>query len=89
MGTISSLNQTDAAALKSIMTEAVCSLQRIADEKEALKELLEAVAKKHDIPKKALNKLANTIFKHNFGEQQTEHEDLEFLYSSLVGDNDE
>lgn len=87
-GTISSLNPTDKAKLKSILNEAVLSLQRIEDERGALKELIEEVAKKFDIPKKALNKLAQVMFKHNFGDIQSDHEDLEFLYSSIVDDSE-
>jgi len=87
MTTVSSLNPADRAKLKTVLNEAVASLQRIEDEKGALKELLEEVAKKYDIPKKVLSKLATTTFKRNFGALQEEHEDLELLYSNLVDDS--
>jgi hypothetical protein len=85
---ISSLNEADAAKLKTIMHEATAALQRIEDEKEALKELIDDVSKKFDIPKRDLNNLAKVMFKRNFAEKTEAHENLEFLYTSLVGEEE-
>lgn len=70
--------------IQAVITEMVNSLQRISDEREALKELVDSAAKEYNVKKKQINALAKTAFKRNYADLQAEFQDFEFLYESIL-----
>lgn len=77
-------NSEERRKLKMLLSECTHSLQRIDDEREALKDLKAEISKNYNIPKKIVNKLAQTMYKHNYADVQAEHEHFETLYETLV-----
>lgn len=75
---------TDRQKMKQMLAEMTHCLQRADDEKESMKEIAEDVHKQFDVPKKIVNKLARTMYKHNYADLQAENEDFELLYETLV-----
>ena len=74
----------DRQKIKMMITEMTHAMQRIADERSALKDIAAAIAKDFDIPKKQVSKLAKTWFKRDFSDVQAEHEDFETLYEAVL-----
>jgi len=75
---------TDRQKMKQMLAEMTHCLQRADDEKESMKEIADAVHNQFDVPKKIVNKLARTMYKHNYADLQAENEDFELLYETLV-----
>ena len=82
MGDIPS-NPTDRDKLKTMIVEMTNCLERIDAEREQMKEIADAAEKTFDIKKKFLNKMARTMFKHNYSDLQTENEHFELLYETV------
>lgn len=57
---------------------------RIEREKEAVKDIIDAVKDQIELPKKIINRLAKTYHKQNFAEQNTEDKEFAKLYVSIV-----
>lgn len=82
-------NPADRKKLKAILAAMTHSMQKIDDERDAMKELVAAASRDFDIPKKLINKLGKTMYKRTYADIQTENEDFELLYETLVlGKND-
>ena len=77
-------NPKDAQALKVMVVEMTKCLQTIDNEREAMKEIAEAAEEKFGIKKKYINKVARTMFKHNYADLQAENEHFEDLYESVA-----
>lgn len=71
--------------LKAMIVEATQCMSRIDGEKEAMKDIIAAASEKFGIKKPLLNKLARTMYKHNFANLRQENEAFEQLYESLTG----
>lgn len=74
----------DRQKMRMMITEMTHAMQRIEDERSALKDIAEEVSKQFNIPKKHVTKLAKTWFKRNFDELHAEHEDFETLYETIL-----
>ena len=57
---------------------------RVEREKEAIKDIIDAVKDQIELPKKIINRLAKTYQKQNFAEQNTEDKEFAKLYVSIV-----
>lgn len=77
-------NPEDVKKLKTMLVEATHCMQRSDDEKESIKEIIADAYARFDIPKKALRKLATTMYKRNYDDVQAENDDFEYLYEALV-----
>lgn len=74
----------DRQKMKSMITEMTYCMQRIDDEKSAMKDIAAAIEEQFDLPKKHVNKLAKTLYKRNYETLQAENEDFETLYESIL-----
>jgi flagellar motor switch protein FliG len=70
------------------MKEMSNSMTRIDSEKELMKEIVEEVSDKTEVPKKYLNKMARIYHKQNISEVKAENDDLETLYEAVTGASD-
>lgn len=71
--------------LKAMIVEMTHSFSKIDSEREHSKEIASAAAETFTIPKKMVNKIARTMYKHNYSDLQQENEQFELLYESVVG----
>jgi hypothetical protein len=78
----------DKEKLKKVFDEAVVCLQRIDDQREALKEIFTHIKETFQIDPKYSRKLARTYFKNKFNEVQAESEEFESLYTAIIGIDD-
>jgi len=77
-------NPEDRLALKAMIVEITNSLQRIEGEKEQIKDIIDAATDKFEIKPKLVKKMANTMFKHNYSDIQSENDDFEHLYQTII-----
>ena len=78
------LSNADRQKLKTMLVEMTNCLQRIDDERDQMKDIAGAIEDALGIKKKYANKLARTMFKHNYADLQAENEHFEYLYESIV-----
>lgn len=78
------LNPKDAQALKVMIVEMTKCLQTMDNEREAMKDIAESAEEKFGVKKKHINKVARTMFKHNYADLQEENEHFEDLYESVA-----
>ncbi|MGI0076767.1 MAG: hypothetical protein ACREAU_05095 [Nitrosopumilaceae archaeon] len=74
----------DIRKLKAIITEMTHSMQRISDERESLKELVDAASKEYGIKKKQINELAKVAFNANYADVRAAHDDFEYLWQAVI-----
>jgi len=55
-----------------------------AAQQDTIKEAIKAAAEKYEIPKKYMEKMANTFHAGTFERQQQENDDFSILYESIV-----
>jgi len=67
------------------MKEMSNSMTRVDAEKDLMKEIIEEVSDKTEIPKKYLNRMARIYHKQNMAEVKAENSDLEDLYEAVTG----
>jgi len=72
--------QTLLNALKEISD----SMTRVEAEKSLMKEIIDEVSDKVEVPKKYLRKMANIYHKQNLSEVRTEMDDVEALYEAVT-----
>lgn len=77
-------NPNDRQKLKQMLAEMTHCLHRIDSEKESFKEIASEIQTQYNIQKKMVNKIARTMFKHNYADVHAENEHFEHLYESLV-----
>jgi hypothetical protein len=78
------INAKERAELKLMLVEITKLLQDADNTKQYIKDAAEAAQEKFGIKKKLINKLAKTMYKHNYGDLQQENEHFSFLYESLI-----
>lgn len=78
------LSAPERQKLKVVIKNIVDSLTRIDGEREAIKDMIAGASEEYDIEKKMIRKLATTIHNSNFPEIQSENDDFEYLYESIV-----
>jgi vacuolar-type H+-ATPase subunit D/Vma8 len=75
----------DRKKIRGALEEISNSLTRIEAERELIKEILQDVEDKFELPKKYTRKVAKIFHKQNFAEVKTEQEDLETIYETVTG----
>lgn len=78
------VNAADRKKMKSMIVEMTNCLERIDSEKEAMKDIAELAEDQFGIKKKYINKMARTMFKHNYSDLRQETEHFEFLYEAVI-----
>jgi len=78
------VSEEDRKAMKAMIVEMTNCLERIEGEKEQMKEIAGEAEEKFKIKKKFVNKMAKTMFKHNYADLLQETEHFEFLYEAVV-----
>ena len=74
----------DKKKIKDALFEISNSYTRIDAEKELIKDIVEDLADKFELPKKHINKIARAYHKQNYNEQVTDSEEFQHLYESLL-----
>lgn len=77
-------NPIDKKKIKDALFEISNSYTRIDAEKELIKDIVEDLADKFELPKKHINKIARAYHKQNYNEQVTDSEEFQHLYESLL-----
>ena len=75
----------DRKKIRGALEEISNSLTRIEAERELIKEILQDVEDKFELPKKYTRKVAKIFHKQNFAEVKTDQEDLETIYETVTG----
>lgn len=75
---------SDRKKLKTLLSEATYCKQRIDDEKDNIKGIVERIFQEFEIPKKLGNKLVNVLYKQDYANRVAEEEDFQFLYEAIV-----
>jgi vacuolar-type H+-ATPase subunit D/Vma8 len=75
----------DRKKIRGALEEISNSLTRIEAERELIKEIIQDVEDKFELPKKYTRKVAKIFHKQNFAEVKTEQEDLETIYETVTG----
>lgn len=73
----------DRQKLKTMISEATYCLQRVDDEKGAIKDIIDAVHTDFQLSKKHVRRLINVLYKQNYQDRLAEEEEFEFLYEGL------
>lgn len=76
-------NPADRQKLKTMISEATYALQRVDDEKAAIKDIIDAIHDDYQLSKKHVRRLINTLYKQNYDDRAAEEEQFEFLYEAL------
>jgi hypothetical protein len=74
----------DKKKLKGFLSEASICLEKIKDQRDALKDIADVAKEEFGMKPKIFNKLAKTMHKHDYADQQAENEEFELLYETLV-----
>lgn len=77
-------NPVDKKKIKDALFEISNSYTRIDAEKELVKDIVEDLADKFELPKKHITKIARAYHKQNYNEQVTDSEEFQHLYESLL-----
>jgi hypothetical protein len=75
----------DRKKIRGALEEISNSLTRIEAERDMIKDILQDVEDKFELPKKYTRKVAKIFHKQNFAEVKTEQEDLETIYETVTG----
>ena len=70
--------------MRGMLEEMTHRLRQIDDNREAMKEIADECSKTYGIQKKHINRMARTMYKHNYADIQAENEHFELLYETLV-----
>lgn len=73
----------DRLKLKTMISEATYCLQRVDDEKAAVKDIIDVIFTDYGLSKKHVRRLINTLYKQNYQNRVAEEEEFEFLYEAL------
>ena len=74
----------DKKAIKDAMREISSSMTRTEAERDLIKEIINDISEKYEIPKKTFRKLARVYHKQNFTKEIEEHEEFELLYENIT-----
>lgn len=73
----------DRQKLKTMISEATYCLQRVDDEKAAIKDIIDVINTDFQLSKKHVRRLINTLYKQNYNDRLAEEEEFEYLYEGL------
>ena len=74
----------DRQKMKQMLAEITACMQRMDDDREAIKDIAKAIEDQFEIKAKVSRKLASTMYKHNYADVQAENDHFEYLYEALV-----
>ena len=77
-------NPAELKTIQAAVKEMSDCMIRIQSEKEAMKDIVEDLNEKYELPKKFINKMARVYFKQNFDKETVEHEDFADLYVAVT-----
>jgi len=78
-------NPAELKTIQAAMKEMSDCMIRIDSEKEAMKDIVEDLNEKYELPKKFINKMARVYHKQSFDKESVEHEDFADLYVAVTG----
>lgn len=78
-------NTAELKVIKSAIGEASDCLIRIDSEKEAIKDIVEDLAEKYELPKRFISKMIKTHHKATFDKETSDLEDFMELYTAVQG----
>jgi hypothetical protein len=77
---------TDRKKIKAGLVEITRCFQRVEDEQESVKEIINDLSQAFTIKKPLLRRLAKTLYKRSYSDVQQENEEFEEMYEILVKD---
>lgn len=80
-------SQADRKKIKDLLHEITAQMQIISDRKEAIKDVVTAIHDEFKLPKKIINQLARTMFKHNYDDVTHDTSIFEIVYEGIVASN--
>ena len=78
-------NPAELKTIQAAMKEMSDCMIRIDSEKEAMKDIVEDLNEKYELPKKFISKMARVYHKQSFDKESVEHEDFADLYVAVTG----
>jgi len=72
--------------IRKALGEASVALSQIESEREAIKDIIDALNDEFDIPKKTIRKMIKVYHKQNFGEEVADSEEFQALYEQVTGE---
>ena len=80
---------TDRKKLKEMLDEMVINLRKMADCREDNKEITKEIKRLFEVPPKQSNRIAKTMYNHDFLDQDAEHAEFVEMYQQLTGERQE
>ena len=77
-------NPAELKTIQAAIKEMSDCMIRIQSENEAMKDIVEDLAEKYELPKKYIKKMARVYHKQNFDKESVEHEDFADLYVAVT-----
>jgi hypothetical protein len=77
-------NPSDLKAIKDACREISDCFVRMDAEKDQVKEIVDMLAEKYELPKKMISKMAKAFHKSTFDKEVTEQEDFQVLYETVM-----
>jgi hypothetical protein len=78
-----SFDEADLKSVRDALDEISISITKMNSEKDAIKDIINAVYDKHKIPKKIIRKMAKAHHKQSFEEEVAEYKEFEALYVGM------
>jgi len=78
------INATEIKELKAEIIKITGIYREIDDRKEDIKAVVASIEDRFSIKKKLINKIAKTMYNHNYSNLQAENEHFEFLYEAIA-----
>lgn len=75
----------DRTKLKGMIEEAAVCLQRMDDQREAMKDIFDLIKEDFAIAPKYSRKMAKTFYKNTYKDLQIEMDEFSLLYESVIG----
>ena len=76
-------SDADKKKLKDMLYEITAQMQMVADRKEAIKDIVDAIHSDFKLPKKIVNQLAKTLYKHDYDDVTHEASIFETVYEGI------
>lgn len=77
-------NPAELKTIQNAIKEANDCLIRVAAEREAVKDIVDDLAEKYELPKKFINKMIRIYHKSSFDQEASETEDFMELYTAVT-----
>lgn len=76
----------DRAKIKEMLNEMVSNLRKMDDCREDNKEITKEIKRLFEVPPKQSNRIAKTMYKHDFLDQDADHAAFVEMYEQLTGE---